>query len=81
MHSLRFFFVVCCFFRYVLFNNGTPRRAGDHIQFPTELCNTYKLIAEKGGDDFYNGTLAELIADDLRDLGSIITKKDLESYR
>lgn len=39
------------------------------------------MIAEKGGDDFYNGTLAELILDDLRDLGSIITKKDLESYK
>lgn len=63
--------------------NGTdlPRRQGEHIHLPVELCNTYKLLAEKGGDDFYNGTLADLIADDLRDLGSIITKKDLESYK
>ncbi|XP_055309857.1 glutathione hydrolase 1 proenzyme-like [Sitodiplosis mosellana] len=65
------------------FVNGTniPRRQGEHVQMAPELCKTYKLIAENGGDDFYNGTLAALIVDDLRDLGSIITKEDLESFR
>lgn len=69
--------------RKTFFVNGTtiPRRTGEYVQMAPELCNTYKLIAENGGDDFYNGTLADLIADDLRDLGSIITKKDLELYR
>lgn len=47
---------------------------------PSELCNTYKMLSENGGDDFYTGTLADLIAQDLKDLGSIITKKDLQSY-
>lgn len=69
--------------RESFFINGTetPRRPGELIHLPVELCNTYKLLAEKGGDDFYTGTLADLIADDLRDLGSIITKKDLELYK
>ncbi|XP_055314832.1 glutathione hydrolase 1 proenzyme-like isoform X2 [Sitodiplosis mosellana] len=69
--------------RRTFFVNGTntPRREGEYVRFAPELCNTYKLIAENGGNDFYNGTLAALIADDLRDLGSIVTKKDLESYR
>lgn len=60
---------------------NTPKRQGESFRMPSELCNTYKLIAENGGDDFYNGTLADLIADDLRDLGSIVTKKDLQSFR
>ncbi|XP_031630492.1 glutathione hydrolase 1 proenzyme-like [Contarinia nasturtii] len=70
-------------FRKTFFVNGTntPRREGEHVKFHPELCNTYKMIAENGGDDFYNGILADLIVDDLRDLGSIITKKDLESYK
>lgn len=69
--------------RKTFFVNGTntARRQGESVRMASELCNTYKLIAENGGDDYYNGTLAELIADDLRDLGSIITKKDLEMYR
>lgn len=65
------------------FKNGTnkPLREGEFVRLPPQLCNTYKLIAELGGNDFYNGTLADLIADDLKDLGSVITKKDLESYK
>lgn len=39
------------------------------------------MLAENGGDDFYNGALADLIVDDLGDLGSIVTKTDLESYK
>lgn len=62
-------------------NGTTPRRPGEHVYLPQELCQTYKILAEKGGDDYYNGTLADLIVDDLRDLGSIITKKDLEAYK
>lgn len=54
---------------------------GDKIHLATELCQTYKIIAENGGEDFYNGTLAKLIAEDLRDLGSVITLEDLNKYR
>lgn len=66
----------------MLFINGTetPRHLGDLVKPPAALCNTLKMIAEKG-DDFYNGTLADLIVDDLRDIGSIVTKKDLELYK
>lgn len=95
-YFLYFFFCICFCIRVFIYSsstsfanrktffvNGTttPRRQGEYVRMPPELCNTYKLIAENGGDDFYNGTLADLIIDDLRDLGSIITKKDLESYR
>ncbi|XP_046801370.1 LOW QUALITY PROTEIN: glutathione hydrolase 1 proenzyme [Lucilia cuprina] len=46
-----------------------------------ELCNTYELLANNGAHDFYNGTLARLVAEDLKDLGSLVTYDDLESYR
>lgn len=39
------------------------------------------MIAESGGEDYYNGTLAKLIVEDLRDLGSVITLEDLNNYR
>lgn len=70
------------YLRKTFFKNETNerRKAFEHIQLPTALCNTYKLLAENGGDDFYNGTLADLILEDLNDLGSIISKKDLQSY-
>lgn len=70
------------YLRNALFINETnePRKAFEHIQLPTVLCNTYKMLAENGGDDFYNGKLADLVVEDLQDLGSIITKKDLQSY-
>lgn len=64
------------------FINGTntPHQPGDLIIMPKELCNTYKMLSENGGDDFYTGALADLIAQDLKDLGSIVTKEDLQSY-
>lgn len=38
-------------------------------------------MAKNGGNDFYNGTLAKLVAQDLKELGSLVTYDDLESYR
>lgn len=75
-------FTLPCHCRKSFFINGTdtPRKPGDLIHLPKELCNTYKLLAENGANDFYAGTVADLIVDDLRDLGSIITKNDLVSY-
>lgn len=69
-------------FRNSFFINGTnnPHQPGDSIVMPSELCNTYKMLSANGGDDFYTGALADLIAEDLKDLGSIVTKEDLQSY-
>lgn len=44
------------------------------------LCETYELLAENGPLDFYNGTLAHMVVEDLKDLGSTVTAYDLESY-
>ncbi|XP_031635021.1 glutathione hydrolase 1 proenzyme-like [Contarinia nasturtii] len=69
--------------RKTFFINGRneTRQPGDLIKMPAELCHTYRLIADYGGDDFYNGTLADLILDDLKEIGSIIKKEDLQLYK
>lgn len=54
---------------------------GTHIYPAKQLCDTYKYIAENGGEDFYTGHLADLIVEDLKDIGSVITKQDLQEYR
>ncbi|XP_055551315.1 glutathione hydrolase 1 proenzyme-like isoform X2 [Wyeomyia smithii] len=47
---------------------------------PKKLCKTLRYIAEKGGNSLYNGKLGEDFAEDLKEIGSIITKDDLDSY-
>ncbi|XP_063904513.1 scoloptoxin SSD14-like isoform X3 [Zophobas morio] len=47
---------------------------------PKKLCETLRLIATNGGDDLYNGTLSEMLLEDLKKIDSIITKEDLEKY-
>uniref|UniRef100_A0A1B0GMM7 Gamma-glutamyltransferase n=1 Tax=Phlebotomus papatasi TaxID=29031 RepID=A0A1B0GMM7_PHLPP len=68
--------------RGLFFNETTNsfRRMGSIVR-PTKLCETLRIVAEKGGADLYNGTLADLFVEDLKELGSIITREDLEAYR
>ncbi|XP_058800340.1 scoloptoxin SSD14-like isoform X2 [Phymastichus coffea] len=56
------------------------RKAGSLIR-PKKLCETLKIIAEKNATEFYNGTLAKRLVEDLQKRGSIITLKDLSDYR
>ncbi len=58
-----------------------PKKPGSIVKPPQSLCSTYRLLAKNGGKDFYVGQLAELILSDLKDIGSVITRKDLELYR
>ncbi|KAF5293555.1 hypothetical protein FQA39_LY03040 [Lamprigera yunnana] len=60
--------------------DGTNKRAGSHI-VPKKLCETLKIIADTDGDELYNGTLSKILLQDIKDLGGIITKEDLENYR
>lgn len=70
-------------FRNTFYNNVTGQfhKYGEHILPPQQLCETYKRIADNGGEDFYSGELADDIAADLKELGSVITRKDLEAYK
>ncbi len=58
---------------------GKPLKAGDILLQP-ELASTLKAIADKGQDGFYRGTTAELIADEMRRGGGLITLDDLAGY-
>ncbi|XP_037970806.2 glutathione hydrolase 1 proenzyme isoform X2 [Plutella xylostella] len=54
---------------------------GSTIYPAKTLCTTLQRIADKGGNEFYNGSLAKDIADDLKSAGSIITLDDLRNYQ
>ena len=59
---------------------GQLHKPGTLIR-PKKLCETMKIIAEKNATEFYNGTLGQMLVEDIRKRGSIITMKDLNDYR
>ncbi|XP_015838324.1 scoloptoxin SSD14 isoform X2 [Tribolium castaneum] len=61
-------------------SEGKFKKMGSTI-VPKKLCETLRLIAKSGGHDLYNGTLSKMLVEDLEEIGSIITKEDLESYQ
>lgn len=62
--------------------NGSLKVAGDLI-IQSSLAHTYKKIADGGAKEFYNGSLAKKIINDIEDGrgDSIITLDDLNSYK
>ncbi len=54
--------------------------AGDRL-VQRELGATLRRIAEEGPDSFYTGTTANLLAEEMRRGGGLVTKVDLASYR
>ena len=55
-------------------------RPGQILKQP-ELAKTLELIAKKGKNGFYQGETAEMIAQSQKELGGLITKKDLANYK
>jgi gamma-glutamyltranspeptidase/glutathione hydrolase len=47
----------------------------------TDLAKTLAAIADGGADAFYRGWIADLIADDMKANGGIISKADLAAYQ
>ena len=47
----------------------------------SELAHTLRLIADEGPSGFYEGRTAELIEQEMREGGGILTAQDLASYR
>ncbi|XP_012061163.1 PREDICTED: gamma-glutamyltranspeptidase 1-like [Atta cephalotes] len=56
------------------------RKPGSVIK-PHMLCETLRTVAKKNATEFYNGTIGQLLVDDLQEQGGIITMKDLNEYR
>ncbi|HET9730730.1 MAG: gamma-glutamyltransferase [Deltaproteobacteria bacterium] len=64
----------------VFLPDGKPLAAGTKLVRP-ELAQTLRRIAEQGAAGFYSGKTAEMIADEMRRDGGILTAQDLASYK
>jgi gamma-glutamyltranspeptidase len=60
--------------------NGKPPLPGHVLKQPA-LAKTFRHLAEHGLDDFYRGTLARSMADDLTRVGSPVRLQDLQNYQ
>jgi gamma-glutamyltranspeptidase / glutathione hydrolase len=65
----------CAFF----LRGGEPPRVGEIVRQP-QLAETLHRIAESGADDFYHGSLARDVADDMRDHGGLMDEEDLARF-
>ena len=64
----------------VFTKNGLPYHEGDIFKQP-DLAFTLKQIKINGRDGFYKGKVAELIVQQCKKLGGIISLEDLEQYQ
>ncbi len=60
--------------------SGQVLKFGDTFKFPA-LAETLKQVGRDGVEAFYNGTLGDMLIDDVRLRGGILTKEDLRQYR
>ena len=63
-----------------LLNNGQPPAVGTRIKRP-DLAQALLLIAERGPDVFYNGSIGQAIVDAVNKAGGSMTPADLRGYR
>lgn len=59
---------------------GKAPEKGDVFRNPA-LANTYRLLAEKGRDEFYKGSIARSVAGFLREQGGFLSADDLAEHR
>ncbi|XP_034954826.2 glutathione hydrolase 5 proenzyme [Zootoca vivipara] len=59
---------------------GAALGAGDLLRWPA-LVETLRAVAENGADEFYQGTTAEKLVQDIAKEGSILSLDDLRDYR
>ena len=64
---------------YFLNSKGESLISGDKF-VQKDLANTLKIIAKDGKKGFYEGEIAEKIANDIQENGGYITKDDLKNY-
>lgn len=67
------------FFRIFSKPDGSEFKEGD-IFVQKDLASSLRMIAEHGSQAFYKGQIAELIAQDMKKHGGLITKEDLGRY-
>lgn len=59
-------------------NSHAPAPGERFIQ--RDLARSYRLIAEHGADEFYRGSIARVIAEDMERSGGILTERDLAEF-
>jgi len=64
----------------ILLKHGKPYQEGE-ILVQKDLAKTLRILSEKGPDAFYKGRIADLIVEDMKKNGGLITKEDLANYR
>jgi gamma-glutamyltranspeptidase/glutathione hydrolase len=62
------------------FQRGRPWQAGDTLYQP-DLANTLIRIRDNGAAGFYEGTTAQLVIEEMKRGGGIITLEDLKNYK
>jgi len=66
--------------RRIFLNDGKMFHPGDTFKQP-ELAATLKRIAKNGAAEFYRGETAQMIVDDMKRMGGLITLEDLAQYQ
>jgi gamma-glutamyltranspeptidase / glutathione hydrolase len=61
-------------------NDGSNPQVGDLLK-QRDLALTLKLIARKGADGFYTGSVAKSIVETVQSRGGVMTLNDLKSYK
>jgi len=64
----------------IFFNGGDPLQEGDRL-IQLDLADTLRAIAESGARGFYEGRVAQRIAQAVRAAGGVMTADDLKDYR
>ena len=59
---------------------NTAVKKGDKL-VQANLAKSLEMIAENGPDEFYKGTIAEQIAQEMQKNGGLISKEDLAAYK
>ncbi|MTH78799.1 gamma-glutamyltransferase family protein [Paracoccus aestuariivivens] len=67
-------------FGRIFLDAGEPLAAGTMLRQP-ELAHSLGLLAERGAQEFYSGSLAGRIVEGLRESGAIIGREDLRRTR
>lgn len=66
--------------RIYLEPDGSYKKPGAVIKNP-DLARTLRHIASEGAEDFYSGSLAKIIIDDVRQAGGILNARDLSELK
>ncbi|HBI9712190.1 TPA: gamma-glutamyltransferase [Escherichia coli] len=64
----------------IFWKEGEPLKKGDKL-VQANLAKSLEMIAENGPDEFYKGTIAEQIAQEMQKNGGLISKEDLAVER